>query len=208
MAEVSSAEELGLLRLGPSHAVNIVSTEADIKEKCKELFNGVGLLRDYDYELNIDDSVKSVAQRTSFPCRYSDMIYRFGRPVPVLSMITNQVVDYIYQAHGHRLTQWNNLLLNPAALQRYADAIARKGAPLENCFGFVDGTVRPICRPNENQSTVYNGHKRVHALKFQSVTIPNGLIANLYGPVGIKVGTCIYLLIFFHHIYHRVVLCT
>lgn len=147
-------------------------------------------------------------KRTSFPCRYSDMIYRFGRPVPILSMVTNQVVDYIYQAHGHRLTQWNNLLLNPAALQRYADAIARKGAPLENCFGFVDGTVRPICRPNENQSTVYNGHKRVHGLKFQSVTIPNGLIANLYGPVGIKVVTCIYLLIFFHEIYHRVVLCT
>ena len=125
------------------------------------------------------------------------------------SQYGHQVVDYIYQAHGHRLTQLNNLLLNPAALQRYADAIARKGALLlENCFGFVDGTVRPICRPNENQSTVYNGHKRVHALKFQSVTIPNWLIANLYGPVGIKAGTCIYLLIFFHQIYHRVVLCT
>lgn len=127
-----------------------------------------------------------VLKRMSFPCRFSDMIYRFGRPVPVLSMVTNQVIDYIYQTHGHRLTQWNNLLLNPAALQTYADAIVRKGAPLENCFGFVDGTVRPICRPNEHQSTVYNGHKRVHALKFQSVTIPNGLIANLYGPVGKK----------------------
>lgn len=101
-----------------------------------------------------------VLKRTSFPCHYSDMIYHFGRPVTVLSMVTNQVVDYIFQAHGHRLTQWNNLLLSPAALQRYNDTIATKGAPLENCFGFVDGTVRPICRLNENQSTVYNGHKR------------------------------------------------
>ena len=126
-------------------------------------------------------------KRTSFPCRYSDMIYRFGRPVPVLSMVTNQVVDYIYQAHAHRITQWNNQLLNPASLQFYADAIGRKGAALENCFGFVDGTVRPISRPNEHQSTVYNGHKRVHALKFQSVTLPNGLIANLYRPVGKQV---------------------
>ena len=149
-----------------------------------------------------------VLKQMSVPCRYSDTIYRFGRPVPVLSMVTNQVIDYIYQAHGHRLTQWNNLLLNPAALQRYTDAIARKGAPLENCFGFVDGTVHPICRPNENQSTVYNGHKRVHALKFQSVTIPNGLIANFYGPIGVKAGTSIYLLMFFHQIYHRVVLCS
>ena len=31
---------------------------------------------------------------------------------------------------------------------------------------------------------MYNGHKRVHAIKFQSVALPNGLIANLYGPVG------------------------
>ena len=42
-------------------------------------------------------------KRMSFPCRYRDVIYRFGRPLPVLSMITNQVVDYIYQAHGHRI---------------------------------------------------------------------------------------------------------
>ena len=32
--------------------------------------------------------------------------------------------------------------------------------------------------------TVYNGHKRVHALKFQSVALLNGIIANMYGPVG------------------------
>ena len=31
---------------------------------------------------------------------------------------------------------------------------------------------------------VYNGHKRVHALKFQSVALPNGLIGNLYDPIG------------------------
>ena len=30
---------------------------------------------------------------------------------------------------------------------------------------------------------VYNGHKRVHALKLQSIATPNGLTANLFGPV-------------------------
>ena len=30
---------------------------------------------------------------------------------------------------------------------------------------------------------LYNGHKRVYTIKFQSVVAPNGLIANLYGPV-------------------------
>ncbi|CAH3023901.1 unnamed protein product [Porites evermanni] len=45
------------------------------------------------------------------------------------------------------------------------------------------GTVRGICRPETNQRVVYNGHKRVHGLKFQSVALPNNLIGNLYGPV-------------------------
>ena len=54
---------------------------------------------------------------------------------------------------------------------------------LENCFGFVDGTVRPICKPGKNQRVLYNGHKKVHAIKFQSLAVPNGLVANLFGPV-------------------------
>ena len=53
---------------------------------------------------------------------------------------------------------------------------------LENCFEFVDGTVRRIAQPKYNQRVMYNGHKRVHAIKFQSVVIPNGLIGNLAGP--------------------------
>lgn len=127
-------------------------------------------------------------KRLTYPCRYSDMICpRFERPVPVLCMISNKVLDFIFNQHGHRLTQWNDTLLNNASLERYAEAISNRGSALDNCFGFIDGTVRPICRPGELQRTVYNGHKRVHALKFQSVTLPNGMIANMYGPVG-KLG--------------------
>ena len=123
-------------------------------------------------------------KRVAYPCRLSDMIPRFGRPVSVLSLIINHVIDYIYDVHGHRITQWNQDILNPGALQHYADAIYRKGAALDNCFGFIDGTVRPISRPGERQRVVYNGHKRVHALKFQSLALPKGLIGNLYGPAG------------------------
>lgn len=75
-------------------------------------------------------------------------------------------------------------ILSPANLQTYVDAITAKGAPLENCFGFIDGMVRPIARPREHRRILYNGHKRVHALKFQSIALPNGMIGNLYGPVG------------------------
>ena len=99
-------------------------------------------------------------------------------------MIRNDVVDWMYTTHGHKITQWNRDLLNPAELNEYADAISNKGAALENCFGSIDGIVRPISKPDENQRNVYNGHKRVHALKFQSIVLPNGLIGHLYGTVG------------------------
>ena len=59
----------------------------------------------------------------------------------------------------------------------------QKGASLHNFCGFTDGTVRPICRPHEMQRVVYNGHNRVFAIKFQFVVTPNGIMANLYGPV-------------------------
>lgn len=113
-------------------------------------------------------------------------MHRFAKPVPVLSMLTNLVLDYIYDLHNHKVTQWNHTVLSPANLEVYANAISAKGAPLTNCFGFIDGTVRPISRPGQNQRVVYNGLKRVHALKFQSVALPNALIGNLYGPVGRK----------------------
>ena len=97
-------------------------------------------------------------------------------------MISNLVMDTIYQEHNHRLTQWNNTLLNPPFVESYAHAIDSKGSPLPNCFGFIDGTVRPICRPEQNPRIFYNGHKRVHGLKYQSVVLPNGMIANMYNP--------------------------
>lgn len=83
------------------------------------------------------------------------------------------------------ILQWNHQLLSQANLERFAEVVHRKGSPLDNCFGFVDGTVRPVCRPGTlNQRLLYNGHKRVHGIKFQSVVTPNGMIANMYGPVG------------------------
>ena len=48
-------------------------------------------------------------------------------------------------------------------------AVHNKCHSLDKCWGFIDGTVRPICRPGENQRVVYHGHKSVHALKYQSI---------------------------------------
>ena len=39
-----------------------------------------------------------VLRRMAYPCRYSDLIPRFGRRVPVLSVICNRVVDFIFDS--------------------------------------------------------------------------------------------------------------
>ena len=51
--------------------------------------------------------------------RYLDMIVCFGRPVPVMSIVTNTVLDYIFTTHSQRVLQWNEI---------YTDAVSLKGA--------------------------------------------------------------------------------
>lgn len=108
----------------------------------------------------------------SYPCRYGDVIIRFPKPMIVLSMVTNQMIDYVYNIHGYKVLQWNCQVLSPSNLQTFDDAITVKGALLPKCFGFIDGTVRPISRPGEQQRILCNGHKRVHALKSGSLLCP------------------------------------
>ena len=98
-------------------------------------------------------------------------------------------MDRIYNRFSYLLEEFNLPFLTPIKLEEYCRAIKRKGAALDNCFGFIDGTVRPVCRPTVNQR-MYNGHKKIHALKFQSVVIPNGIIGNMYGPIEGKCHDC------------------
>ena len=88
-------------------------------------------------------------KRYTYPCRYADLVPRFGRPVPQLCMITNLVVDCLLDIYGDLLHNLNQAWLSPQSLQVYADAIHNKGAALDNCWEFIDGTVSPICQPKE-----------------------------------------------------------
>ena len=110
-------------------------------------------------------------------------MYRSARPGSQLCMISNAVLDFLFNNWGHLLRTFQQNWLSQQHLEHFANMVYDKGAPLDNCWGFVDGTVRAISRPGIHQRRLYNGHKRYHALKFQSVVAPNGLIANLYGPV-------------------------
>ena len=99
-----------------------------------------------------------------------------------MSRLCTELAAFLHNKFGDLFKQLNARRLTPIQLKAFAQAISDRGAPLQNVWAFLDGTVRPICRPGKYQRQAYNGHKRVHALKFQSVTTPDGIISHLTGP--------------------------
>ena len=67
-------------------------------------------------------------------------------------------LNFFYEIWGHLFTTINQKWLSLNNLQVSANAIHDKGVSLENCWGFLDGTVSPLRRPRENQRIMYNGH--------------------------------------------------
>ena len=122
-----------------------------------------------------------VLRRLSYPCRLKDLEETFGRRRTDLSEIFNSTVLFLYNQWRDLLTTLAHPWLSPERLALYADAVADQ-CTLSNVWGFIDGTVRPICHPIIGQRLFSNGHKRVHALKFQSVVSPDGMIVNIHGP--------------------------
>jgi hypothetical protein len=110
------------------------------------------------------------------------MMRIFGRSSDELSRIITHVLDYLFTTFRHLLDSFDDQRLTPTKLNIFAEAISNKGGLLSKTWGFIDGTVRPINRPSWNQRQVYNGHKRVHSIKFQSVMTPDGIISHLTGP--------------------------
>lgn len=122
-------------------------------------------------------------RRLAYPNRLQDLSCVFGRSTAEISYIFNTVLDLIDSIHGHKLENLHQPWLSHAKLDEMVAAVNQCGAPLANCWGFIDGTVRPICRPQSHQQLVFNGHKRVHGLKFQCITTPDGMIAHMFGPI-------------------------
>lgn len=90
-------------------------------------------------------------KRFTYPCR---LRIWFGRSVLELSLILSEGCNYLYNTHAHFLSDLNQAWLQQKQLQAFADAIHQKGDVLNNCWGFIDWTVRSVCRPGENQRKI------------------------------------------------------
>ncbi|KAE8217762.1 hypothetical protein CF319_g8221 [Tilletia indica] len=102
----------------------------------------------------------------------------FGRSYTSVHRIVKATIRLILGQWSHLIhfRQAQELHLRPERLSQLANALAAFGCPSKQVWGFLDGTVRPIARPKRGQRSFYNGHKRTHAIKFQFLTTPDGLV--------------------------------
>ncbi|CAN8030107.1 unnamed protein product [Ixodes persulcatus] len=121
-------------------------------------------------------------RRLAYPNRWIDLEVLFGRGSSVLSSIAAKVYQHIDNTFGILLSDLNHLIQLLHYSSALLQAVHAKGAPLTNCWGFIDGTARAICRPFMGQENHFSGHKRHHVLKYQSVMCANGIICDPDGP--------------------------
>lgn len=123
-----------------------------------------------------------VLNRLHYPQTLLQMEQTFGISHQKLSRIFNHGINILYDLFKEKI-DFDGRLINQRK-QAYADAVWRKSeGAIRICIGFIDGTLLKHCRPRRHQRAIYSGHKRVHALKFQALTLPDGMIGSLYGPV-------------------------
>ena len=108
----------------------------------------------------------------SYPKRLRDLRRVFPHSDGQLSRIFNATIAYLDDKSIPYLEDFGKAPFDPAEM---AAAIGDL-CPLKNCLGFLDGTLRRICRPKYNQESVYNGNKRKHSLKYQGVVLGNGIL--------------------------------
>lgn len=120
-------------------------------------------------------------RRLSFPSTLHSISDFCGYGEQIISCVFNACINHIFDFMAECI-HFDSNYITLARMVRCARSVFEKGAPLKGCWGFIDGTVRPVSRPIYDQEAIYNGHHRVHALKYQGVAMADGMIVSLAGP--------------------------
>ncbi|RPB26674.1 hypothetical protein L211DRAFT_856099 [Terfezia boudieri ATCC MYA-4762] len=138
----------------------------------------------YRYQASAEEAFCVLLSRLSSNKRLKDEMRLFGKSRTWQSVIFNDVVTYLVTRYQEKL-EWDSQRLTYKQLNQYADHV---GLPAERIWGFVDGTLKVVCRPKKHQRRWYSGYKKRHAVKFQAIATPDGLISHLAGPFEGKLG--------------------
>lgn len=118
--------------------------------------------------------------------------YRWMHLVLLFKKHSSRVCEIFWEEMQHFLKEQKHLLLSNLhdgyifiKAELFSDAIHRKCSIPRQFIGFMDGALLGIARPGNDaeQNAAYNGHKRKHTLKFQTITGPVGIIFHKHRPL-------------------------
>jgi len=115
---------------------------------------------------------------------YNNCHALFGPHRSTISKVIKYIESHIVRHCCIHLQNFHPSLTR-ASLERYAEALERKGCPIRNVWGFIDGIKWKITRPGGPgvlQRSVYSGYVKDHCLSLHAITSPDGIIQHLYGP--------------------------
>lgn len=158
-------------------------TPSDIYRLTTALDMPVTMYAPNRWSWSCEEGLAILLRRFVYPNRLSDVADDMGRGEAEISLIVNHTVEFLDRRWGYLFKQIDQPWLTHDRLESYCDAVLEQTNLYDNVWGFIDGTVRPMCRPIHGQRLFYNGHKRVHSLKFQCISCPDGMIPHLFGPV-------------------------
>jgi DDE superfamily endonuclease len=151
--------------------------------------------------------------RLHYPTTNADPFFQteFGFGPERVSVCLSVFLDFMVSHWGYLLLDnmgyWLPQL--PAFAQAIRDKLADKGCEFPaadqpngfNVFGFIDNTMNACCRigggPSrdgvnaprndpEIQRAWYNGWKKLHGFKWQTIDLPNGMNFHVWGPVSAR----------------------
>ncbi|OAX30761.1 hypothetical protein K503DRAFT_174971 [Rhizopogon vinicolor AM-OR11-026] len=105
-----------------------------------------------------------------------ELVSRFDRSAAAVSEIVTWVLIFVNGRWGHLLDFDHEHLLSPPNLEKYEHAVHESGpgAPLTGVWGFIDCTIRRICRPSHWQRQAYNDHKKHCGVRLICELSPDG----------------------------------
>ena len=125
-------------------------------------------------------------RRLSYPSTQAVLAMECGRRPCEQSQLFAEALTHVYNTFPH-LRDNRSLETYAFLFPHFAARIkcgGRKGpVPLKNCVGYLDGSNQYCSKPGEHQELLYNGHKRRHAVKWQGLQLPNGIMPMPFGPL-------------------------
>jgi hypothetical protein len=116
----------------------------------------------------------------AYPTRRFEMIGKFGTSLSRMSRLISHLRNWLYEKYYPGMS--NPKQLAAEKIQEFS-RIVEERTGMRGIFSFIDGTVRPTCKPEIFQAVVYNGKDKTHALKYQVLVTPDGIMRHVYGPV-------------------------